>query len=778
MSAISGYISTIQNAVYGEQVRTAIINALTQCYSDVSNPSLNTAAFSAAIEAAYANGFLDIQEKATIAGMTNTKIIYRYTGNAAGYVHNALYYYDGTAWRPIGSGIQTASTAAQMTDTNAIYKYTGSESGYKNGAIYYYDGTSWVAIAKQEDIDLIFSGITVFKNLFNKNDSDILTDSATAVSNNSGTIISASGYSVSGYIPVTAGTYSVPCSSNHRVILFYDENKTLFHYETRPSKTDANGRNYVTFSVDSAKYIRFTYLSEIINEVMAVRLDTMPTVYADYNTVGVQLSGKEANTQTVEMEMEGGTIADSGASAFFGRESTTIASFNNRKRSKYFVATGGASRMSLDLGEYSGKVSSVYLAKFDSNKALIEAETSQNDLNNIILGNAKYIRIVLVMSENNVPFTSCFATFYNSDGTARQAKKPKFATDTEQILYPMTKDICNTGRLALPPNYDSDGDPVPLVIFMHGSGHYLDWDTTMTNYSGLLEYIQKSGFAVLELYSWTSKYYNKYGTGLNGCDPYPIKITLDAYREGMKYVCDCWNIDINNIHVMSKSSGGQLAYHFANYAPFPIRSIGMFSPVLDYLSMRGASGVGQSFGDPRRAIVEELGLTGDAENNFVNTKIYADNCVAFLQGNIEKLNSINEAWQGLIGQTLQDKFDTAIDNCEKWWSNKTRDDVYTDYTLAKLGKYPVKIWGTPTDTDTPYQKMVEAVKQLNNGGCEAHLRTFASGGHNVTDSGAAAAGEIETNVTTRLGVEFASVPTAYVENLDWILLHMNEVDAS
>ena len=48
MSAIDGYISNIQNAVYGEQVRSSIVNALLQCYSDVNNPSLQTEAFTAA----------------------------------------------------------------------------------------------------------------------------------------------------------------------------------------------------------------------------------------------------------------------------------------------------------------------------------------------------------------------------------------------------------------------------------------------------------------------------------------------------------------------------------------------------------------------------------------------------------------------------------------------------------------------------------------------------------------------------------------------------------
>lgn len=148
MSAISGYLTSILNAVYGEQVRSAIVNAITQCYDDVTNPSLNTAAFSTAIEAAYADGFLDIQEKSTIAGMTNEKIIYRYTGTAAGYIHNALYYYNGSDWVPVGSGLQTASTAAQMVDVTAIYKYTGNETGYTTNALYYHNGTEFVPISE------------------------------------------------------------------------------------------------------------------------------------------------------------------------------------------------------------------------------------------------------------------------------------------------------------------------------------------------------------------------------------------------------------------------------------------------------------------------------------------------------------------------------------------------------------------------------------------------------------------------------------------------------
>lgn len=192
-SAISGFINTIKTAIYGEQVRTAIVNALEQCYSDVNSPSLQTEGFLAALNEAYAGGILDIQTVTKISDMTNEQIIYRYNGtetgkqkglyyysalasgwvligseiqnvtnanqmadqnslyrykgNSSGMVNNAIYAYNGTEWIPIGSGLLTASAAALMTNTGAIYKYTGSESGYITNALYYYNGTAWVPIA-------------------------------------------------------------------------------------------------------------------------------------------------------------------------------------------------------------------------------------------------------------------------------------------------------------------------------------------------------------------------------------------------------------------------------------------------------------------------------------------------------------------------------------------------------------------------------------------------------------------------------------------------------
>lgn len=50
MSAISQDLAKIQSAIYGEEVRGAIHDAIEQCYSDVSNPTLQTEAIEAAIQ--------------------------------------------------------------------------------------------------------------------------------------------------------------------------------------------------------------------------------------------------------------------------------------------------------------------------------------------------------------------------------------------------------------------------------------------------------------------------------------------------------------------------------------------------------------------------------------------------------------------------------------------------------------------------------------------------------------------------------------------------------
>lgn len=51
MSAISTYLEYIRSKIYAKDVRTAIVNAISQCYDDVNKPALQTEAMQAAVQA-------------------------------------------------------------------------------------------------------------------------------------------------------------------------------------------------------------------------------------------------------------------------------------------------------------------------------------------------------------------------------------------------------------------------------------------------------------------------------------------------------------------------------------------------------------------------------------------------------------------------------------------------------------------------------------------------------------------------------------------------------
>jgi len=56
VSSIQTYLNNIINAVYGEEVRSSIKNAIQQCYSDVTSPQLNLQAFKAAVQSKIDDG--------------------------------------------------------------------------------------------------------------------------------------------------------------------------------------------------------------------------------------------------------------------------------------------------------------------------------------------------------------------------------------------------------------------------------------------------------------------------------------------------------------------------------------------------------------------------------------------------------------------------------------------------------------------------------------------------------------------------------------------------
>ena len=326
-----------------------------------------------------------------------------------------------------------------------------------------------------------------------------------------------------------------------------------------------------------------------------------------------------------------------------------------------------------------------------------------------------------------------------------------------------------TSRLMLPSNYDPNGNPVPLILWMDGSGNFTTWND---NISGAkipyLEYLNAEGFAVFSVFTWGFYYSEKYPS-CGMAQGYPTKTHINSIKKGIEYICDRFNIDRDNIHVMSKSQGGQMAFYMSGDNFINAKSIGMFSPVLDYVSMPGES----RYAMTRQALVEEIGLTGNiAYFGSDGYLTYSEDGKAFLNLNKIQIAGMNEAWKSLVGKILDQNMSTAISNMEtfwteEYWTTPNKTDIYTDTDMTKIGVVPVKIWGSKNDNNTPYLKMVEAVCQLQNSGCEAYMISANTGGHSGWDIDFTV-----ESVTTVLGITLEDIPGGWIQNVEFIRQHM------
>ena len=433
--------------------------------------------------------------------------------------------------------------------------------------------------------------------------------------------------------------------------------------------------------------------------------------------------------------------------------------YQNYVRTAFDVKIGGAARLSIE--KINVNRGTMYIQFFDSDYTKISsiAYTNQSIVD-IPLG-CDFIRIEIQTTDD---LESLAIRFYDGYSDPFEAKRMAMNKVSEKLTYKVSDDVHTTSRLMLPPNYTIDGEKVPLILWLEGSGSSLsswsgDFNSNKLTY---LQYLRDEGFAVFSVYAWGNEYAAKYPSCGNSF-PYPIPINLECIKEGIEYICSRYNLDADNLHIMSKSQGGQVALYYASCNELNAKSIGMFAPVLDYLSMPGEA----MYKDTRAAIAEELGFTGDVEY-FASDRFlsYSDEGRAFLRENLDKLKILNEAWTNLSGAELEELFESSMDDCETFWTEEIwktdRTDIYTHTEYVKTATVPVKIWGAKDDAATPYLKMVEVVAQLQNGGSIAELRTL-TGGHSCADFG-----PTRVDVTTALGIEYTNVPVGWVENVEWI----------
>lgn len=605
-------------------------------------------------------------------------------------------------------------------------------------------------------------------NLFDKNDENMVTGAYISIEP-LGEIDVSENASLTGFIPVSNGkTYDMHCyAKGDRIsIVVYDSNKIAYDYfwKSVPDNVlyDANGHLYVklTFGATSrARYVRYNVPiggTDYCMFVEGTNNSTMPSEYIPFDPYD-HIDPSVVETE-YQVTIEGGGFENNN-SLTYGQSD-----FANYKRTAYFVDVNGARAVGIDWGSLTP--STVTMRYFDSTMTMLSkvTRTAKFDLMYPLPSGTKYIKFSCGLS---TAIDRIGLKVIGNSEAIEEVKGKQYNTPSEKLTFRVYDDVITTARLILPSVYDPIGAPVPLVLWMDGSGNFTSWNGNFNEQKlPYLQYLASEGFAVLSIFGWGNQYLSTYSNCGNAY-PYPIPICLACMNAGVKYALSRFNIDADNIHIMSKSQGGQVAYYWASHPDFRIRSIGMFAPVLDYLSMPGES----LYADTRKAIAAELQLTGDTEY-FGSTSFnaYTNDAKTFWQANLSKINGLNEAWLNITDGTLAEKYAASIANGEAFWDDITTQSIYQDTDKVRIACVPVKIWGAADDDATPYLKMVEAVKQIENGGTETQIRTFANntGKHNCADLGT----NVESSVTAADGTVYTDLPSGWYENVLWMRAHM------
>lgn len=478
-----------------------------------------------------------------------------------------------------------------------------------------------------------------------------------------------------------------------------------------------------------------------------------------------------ANVETISVGLEYGYYR-SGGNRTYG---CALDAFYRSKINALYLDTGVAK--SAILPKKYASAPNTYVLTFDADQHFIQSVIFNGSAISLP-SNCKYIGLYT----DNVAYTSIDVTLYGC------AEKPKLVkrfqrslgtfptVESDALGYVIRDNNFSIMRLLLPSNYTLDGPPVPAIIWLRGSSGSSEWmedfgrSYTNTNFKNYIAYLRDEGFAVCAMHTWGSYYNNKYGLGVENASPYPAPTCIDAIQRGIEHLCSRYNVDGNNIHMLGHSQGGQIETYCVTNPIIPLRSISMFAPVCDYMSMPGES----LYVYTRQAIAEDLALTGNTAY-FTGTSYntYSEDGIAFWRGNIEKLALLNEAWTSLIGGTLEQKFDTAVANGSTFWAGGTAHpdaNVYNDTDKTKIGYVPVKIWASADDSSTPFKKMTELIYQLQNGGCEAVMRILpnGTGGHASPLYGS----QMSDPVTTETGVVYSNLPVAWYEAVQFMRTHM------
>lgn len=341
-----------------------------------------------------------------------------------------------------------------------------------------------------------------------------------------------------------------------------------------------------------------------------------------------------------------------------------------------------------------------------------------------------------------------------------------------------------SGRLRLPPNYSMTGKKVPMVVYVHGGGAVMNWESTLTNTPTSAravntQYLMDEGYAVFDCYPWG----NQSNIDFDANSPLLMPLHCRAYIEGIKYVCKRFNVDIDNVSVLATSQGGYIGHWAYIQSEFPFRAVGLFAPTTDPIPQK----TNELFYNEaeRQAMCNVINFEGTDEEKtaFITSGLTTNSTVmSFVNKNKAKIVSLSPYTIGIQGSTSVDELLSGaintLDTVPQWILDEGCPERQAAYDLigafaahseySKYAKCPVKFWCAFDDAQTSSYANYAMHRYLLNGGSDSEFRVMPlnTGGHNATSPAVAAA--LKTSGITALGFTYTNMALAWVEFVEFI----------
>ena len=379
--------------------------------------------------------------------------------------------------------------------------------------------------------------------------------------------------------------------------------------------------------------------------------------------------------------------------------------------------------------------------------------------------NAKYVRFIVadiydseevnaevrLLTTDGVCTDLEYTTFTNID----KIKERGIADKTIAISYPVSvnnpksesEKYYSKALLRLPKNYSNTGNATPLVLFKTGAQGFESISTSEFNYAYYVQYLVDMGFAVFDFHSSTSKNPN-----------IDVFLSPTGYYSAMaayKHIVENYNVK-EELFVACKSVGGNMAIKLA-YSSLPVKAVGLLAPAMNPS--------GWCFGyteEEQLAYAQDFGFKEGYETVLNGSRDYKrQEFKDLVQENLDALTGYQPMQLGVTNKTFgetfvnQDVYDPDV------------EDSFKD--IIRYVPVPIKFWVAPDDTNTPIQMHRNFVKSAINGGSTAYLRELpeGTGAHHAVDNDPNA---LQTaNITTRLGVHYNTMTTAWVELAEWFI---------